>query len=62
MTDAMVSGAIFGLAAYATYALTNHAVMRGWTPLMTVADMGWGTILGALGSASGLFVARYLSR
>jgi uncharacterized membrane protein len=61
-SDAMVSGAVFGLVAYATYALTNHAIMRGWTPLMTGADMAWGTVLGALGSAGGFFVARYLSK
>ena len=58
----MVSGAVFGLVAYATYALTNHAIMRGWTPLMTGADMAWGTVLGALGSAGGFFLARYLSK
>ena len=61
-SDAMVSGAVFGLVAYATYALTNHAIMRGWTPLMTGADMAWGTVLGALGSAGGFFLARYLSK
>jgi uncharacterized membrane protein len=62
VAESMVSGAVSGLVAYSTYALTNHAVMRGWTPTMTLADMGWGTVLGALGSASGFFVARWLSK
>jgi uncharacterized membrane protein len=33
---------IFGLAAYATYDLTNLAVMKGYPLNMAVADMLWG--------------------
>ncbi|MEI7931686.1 MAG: DUF2177 family protein [Alphaproteobacteria bacterium] len=60
--DALVTGAVVGLVAYATYALTNHAIMKVWTPAMTLADMAWGTLIGGLGSTAGYFVARWLSK
>lgn len=36
---------IFGFAAYATYDLTNLAVMRGYTWGLALADMFWGGLL-----------------
>ena len=36
---------LFGFAAYATYDLTNLAVMRGYTWSLAFADMFWGGIL-----------------
>ena len=36
---------LFGFAAYATYDLTNLAVMRGYTWGLALADMFWGGIL-----------------
>ncbi|MBP9702229.1 DUF2177 family protein [Candidatus Woesebacteria bacterium] len=36
---------LFGFAAYATYDLTNLAVMRGYTWSLALADMFWGGIL-----------------
>jgi uncharacterized membrane protein len=38
-------GALFGLIAYATYDLTNLAVLRGWTVTVALVDMAWGAIL-----------------
>ncbi len=38
-------GALFGLVAYATYDLTNHATMRDWPLLVTIIDMAWGALL-----------------
>ena len=43
----VVRGAAFGLVAYATYDLTNHATLRNWPALVTVVDMAWGTCLTA---------------
>lgn len=40
-------GALFGLIAYATFDLTALAMLRGWSPLVTVVDMAWGTVLTA---------------
>ena len=39
---------LFGFAAYATYDLTNLAVMKNFPWTMAVADMFWGGILTAL--------------
>ena len=36
---------LFGFAAYATYDLTNLAVMRGYTWNLALADMFWGGLL-----------------
>ena len=51
---AVVSGAIFGLVAYATYDLTNLAVMKGFTLKIALIDMVWGMVLSA--AVSGLTV------
>lgn len=36
---------LFGFTAYATYDLTNLAVMRGYPTSMAIADMIWGGVL-----------------
>lgn len=41
-------GAVFGLASYATYDLTNAATIKGWPKAVTVVDIMWGTVLTAL--------------
>jgi uncharacterized membrane protein len=45
---AVVSGALFGFFTYATYDLTNHATLRNWTLPLTLVDVAWGTVLGAI--------------
>ena len=45
--DITLRGALFGLIAYATFDLTALAMLRGWSPLVTVVDMAWGTALTA---------------
>jgi uncharacterized membrane protein len=40
--DLTLRSFLFGLAAYATYDLTNLAVMRGFPVSMALADMIWG--------------------
>lgn len=44
---AVMLGAFLGLTAYATYDLTNLAVIRNWPVLMSVVDMIWGTVMSA---------------
>lgn len=46
-------GAALGLVAYATYELTNWAILRDWPPLLVVVDVGWGVILTAVSGFSG---------
>jgi uncharacterized membrane protein len=41
---ALINGAVLGLAAYATYNLTNWATLRHWSSAVTYADMAWGAV------------------
>jgi len=38
-------GALFGLAAYATYDLTNQATLKEWPAIVTLIDLAWGALL-----------------
>jgi len=42
---ALFAGAFFGLVTYATYDLTNHATVKGWPLIVTLADLAWGTFI-----------------
>ncbi len=55
---AAVYGMFFGLCAYGTYDLTNHAVLKVWTWQLTVIDMAWGAFVTAAASLSGAWVER----
>lgn len=44
----LLYGALFGFFTYATYDLTNQATLRNWTVALTVVDVAWGTVLGAV--------------
>jgi len=58
LTTALLHGAIFGLAAYATYDLTNQATLKNWSTLLTVADLAWGTLLSAIAAGGGHLLTR----
>lgn len=47
-SKAMLNGAILGFFAYATFDLSNHAIMRAWSTKLTIVDMAWGTFATAL--------------
>jgi uncharacterized membrane protein len=49
--QALVSGAILGMAAYGAYDLTNHATIKNWPAIVTVVDMAWGTFVTAISTA-----------
>ena len=50
-------GAFFGLVAYATYDLTNLAVLRGFPAKVAVVDMAWGAAVTAGTSAAAFLLA-----
>jgi uncharacterized membrane protein len=50
---AITNGAIVGLTAYATFDLTNLAVIQGWTPAIVLMDMAWGAAASATAAALG---------
>jgi uncharacterized membrane protein len=59
-TTAAMFGALYGFFAYATYDLTNHATIKGWPAIITVADIVWGSALSATAAAVGFLVTRYV--
>jgi uncharacterized membrane protein len=54
-------GALFGLVTYATYDLTNLAVLEGFSARLAVVDMAWGTILSTVVSVAGYLVLSRLA-
>ena len=54
MGAAIAYGAMFGFFAYSTYDLSNYATLRNWTLQLTLIDIAWGTVLGALAAAAGI--------
>ncbi len=56
---AIGSGALLGFTAYATFDLSNLAVIEGWTWSLALVDMSWGTIASAVSAAAGYQAARY---
>lgn len=51
---AVLNGAVYGFMTYATYCLTNMAIMKVWPLSITIADIAWGAFITAL--VSGLVV------
>jgi uncharacterized membrane protein len=58
--DLAVRAGLFGLVAYATYDLTNHAVLRDWPAKLTAIDMAWGTVMTLSVSLISVFIVRTL--
>ncbi|GGZ98121.1 membrane protein [Arenicella chitinivorans] len=56
---AVVYGGTTGGLAYGTYALTNFAVLDGWTWQLVVADVLWGITVTAVCCAIAVFVTRW---
>lgn len=56
VSTALVYGALFGFFTYATYDLTNQVTLRNWSSLLSVVDMAWGSILGAVTAASAFWI------
>ncbi|MDO9400002.1 MAG: DUF2177 family protein [Polaromonas sp.] len=54
-------GALFGFFAYATYDLTNLAVIRNWPLSLSLIDMAWGSFASGVSAAAGKVGLNYLS-
>jgi uncharacterized membrane protein len=55
--EALINGALLGFFTYATYDLTSQATLRNWTTQLTLADIAWGTVLGAVAAAASFWAA-----
>jgi uncharacterized membrane protein len=58
---ALMLGALFGFFTYATYDLTNYATLRDWPLTVTLVDIVWGSLLGALVSSVTYMVYQTIS-
>lgn len=57
-TQALLYGALFGFFAYATYDLTNYAVMKSWPLSITLIDLAWGSILTGVVATVSYFIGK----
>lgn len=57
---AALMGALFGFFTYATYELTNLAVLEGWPMGIVFVDIAWGATLTAIVSVAGYQIFRWL--
>ncbi len=61
LSHTMMSAALFGFVAYATYDLSNLATLRDWPLELSLIDMVWGSALSAVSAAAGKAVLDRLS-
>ncbi|MCC7543398.1 DUF2177 family protein [bacterium] len=59
-TQALIRAAVFGGICYATYDLTNLAVINGWPVAITVIDIIWGIVLTTAVTAITLIIMQRL--
>jgi uncharacterized membrane protein len=54
---ASILSALLGLIAYATYDLSNLAMLKAWSLQLTIIDITWGMVLSCIAGTVGYFVA-----
>jgi uncharacterized membrane protein len=60
-TIASLYGGLYGFFAYVTYALTNLAVLKGWTGLVATSDIGWGVVVSGATAAASYAITRWIA-
>lgn len=59
LSAAILTGALFGFCAYATYDLTNLATIKDWPLIVTIVDLIWGAFVsGAVSGITYLILSR----
>lgn len=58
--QALILGALFGFFTYATYDLTNLAVLKEWPIQIVFIDVAWGVVLTSLVSVSGYYICNWV--
>ncbi len=56
LKSTFISGAVFGFFVYASYDLTNLALLKDWPLKLSLIDMTWGTLLSGSCAAVGKLV------
>lgn len=57
MRVALLNGALLGGITYATYSMTNYAVLSDWTSILVLTDVPWGIFLTAFTAVCGYMAA-----
>lgn len=60
LLSALTYGSLFGLVTYATYELTNYAVIKNWPAKLVYIDIVWGMILTAIVSVVGFYLVKLI--
>ena len=58
LSQAFVTGIIFGMVAYSTYNLTNMAIIKNWSVNIVWIDIMWGSFLTGISSISTIYLAK----
>jgi len=58
---AVIWGVLYGFFTYATYELTNLAILKNWPVTIVFIDIAWGMALCGIASAAGFWAATRLS-
>ena len=61
LARALVWGGLYGFFTYATYDLTNMALIKGWPLKIVVVDIAWGVVLCAVVATASFFVGSWLA-
>lgn len=54
--NTFIAAAIFGFFVYASYDLTNLALLKDWPLGLSVIDIAWGTLLSGISASAGKLV------
>jgi uncharacterized membrane protein len=61
-TRTILTGALFGFFAYATYDLTNLATLKNWPLSLSLVDTAWGTLVSGIAAAAGKAAWDYFAK
>jgi uncharacterized membrane protein len=61
-SHAALNGALFALVAFGTYDLTNLSIVPHWPVILSVVDMAWGTVEGAIVASIAYFIIKTFTK
>ena len=61
LATALLWGGLYGFFTYATYDLTNMALIKGWPLKIVVVDIAWGAVLCAVVAVAGFWIGSWLA-
>ena len=62
LKNTFAAAAIFGFCVYASYDLTNLALLKDWPLSLSIIDITWGTMLSGVSAAFGKWVFNRMNR